>query len=121
MMKSVQIRGDSELLKISNLFDACPNLKRLEYQGVNTFDQLSKYDYSKLAHLKRVVVSTYFFSSDSLDQFLTRLPNLSYLELSQVSLSEPLMQKCCEKFRTMAVSNHPDIPHAKRQSLQQKF
>ena len=31
MLKSVQIRGDSELLKISNLFDACPNLKRLEY------------------------------------------------------------------------------------------
>ena len=62
-IRSVQIRGDSELQKISNFLDKIWGLKRLEYIGINTFDQLAKYSYkSKLPQLARVCISTYFDS-----------------------------------------------------------
>jgi hypothetical protein len=46
MIRSIQIRGDSEVLKIGSLLDNCPNLKRLEYCGINIFDQISKYNFT---------------------------------------------------------------------------
>lgn len=109
-IRSLQIRGDSEILKLSSLLDASPNLVRLEYQGVSSFDQLSKYSLNeKLASLSRVVLSTYFFSQDSLDLFLSSLPALNYLEMSQIALTDAQMVKCSDKFTSMVVYAHPDI------------
>jgi hypothetical protein len=114
-IQSIRIKGDSEILRLQALLDACPNIRRLEYCGISTFDQISKYSLAdKLKSLQRVVLSTYFFNSESLDSFLNQLPELSYLELSQVSLNENQMVKCLEKFQTMVVFSHPDIPLVRR-------
>lgn len=51
VIRSIQIRGDAEILKIGNLLDNCPNLKRLEYCGINIFDQISKYNFNEKLRL----------------------------------------------------------------------
>ena len=71
----------------------------------------------KFKLLQRVVVSTYFFNSEMLDSFLNGLPELSYLEMSQITLTETQMIKCTEKFQTMVVYAHPDILLQRRQQL----
>ena len=45
-LKAIQIRGDSELLKVSNLFDRVCNLGILEYIGVTSFDQFLRYPFA---------------------------------------------------------------------------
>jgi hypothetical protein len=52
-----------------------------------------------------------------LDSFLNGLPELSYLEMSQITLTETQMIKCTEKFQTMVVYAHPDILLQRRQQL----
>jgi len=37
-LRAIQIRGDSEILKIGNLLDKCWALKRFEYIGVSIID-----------------------------------------------------------------------------------
>jgi hypothetical protein len=49
------------------------------------------------------------------------LPELSYLEMSQITLPDSLLQRCNEKFKTMVMFAHPDIAHTKRQLLQKSF
>ena len=41
--------------------------------------------------------------------------------MSQITLPETLIVRCSEKFKTMVMFAHPDIPHPKRQQLQSKF
>jgi hypothetical protein len=71
MIRSIQIKGDSEILSMSTLLDQCPNLKRFEYCGIYIFDQLTKLQFvDRHSALQRVIISTYFFSPDSLEAFL---------------------------------------------------
>jgi hypothetical protein len=94
----------------------------LEYCGIYIFDQLTKITFAdRLKSLQRVIISTYFFSADSLEAFIGQLPELSYLEMSQISLNDNLITKCSEKFRTMVVYSHPDMPMQKRQAMQTRF
>ena len=46
-LRAIQIRGDAEILKVSNLLDKCWNLKRLEYIGVSIIDQLMRYNFKQ--------------------------------------------------------------------------
>ena len=41
------MRGDSELMRVSNLLDKVWGLKRFEYIGVSIFDQLMRYNYKQ--------------------------------------------------------------------------
>ena len=75
----------------------------------------------RLPALQRVIISTYFFSVDSLEAFIGQLPELSYLEMSQITLSDNLITKCTEKFKTMVVYAHPDVPMQRRQAMQPRF
>ena len=122
-IRSVQIRGDSELQKVGNFFDKIWGLKRLEYIGINTFEQLAKYTYkSKLPQLSRVCISTYFDSPTVLEKFLVeQLPPLDYLELSSVMLSDDLLSKCSEKFKQTVIFGSPDLSIQRRQQLAQNF
>ena len=95
------MRGDSELMRVSNLLDKVWGLKRFEYVGVSIFDQLMRYNYKqRLPQLGRVCLSSYFLDASVLERFLMEtLPALEYLELSSVHLSEDLIAKCSEKFK----------------------
>lgn len=44
-LRAIQVRGDSELMRVSNLLDKVWGLKRFEYIGVSIFDQLMRYNY----------------------------------------------------------------------------
>ena len=44
-LRAIQIRGDSELMRVSNLLDKVWGLKRFEYIGVSIFDQLLRFNY----------------------------------------------------------------------------
>ena len=46
-LRAIQVRGDSELMRVSNLLDKVWGLKRLEYIGVSIFDQLMRYNYKQ--------------------------------------------------------------------------
>lgn len=96
---------------MGNFFDKIWGLKRLEYIGINTFEQLSKYSYqSKLPQLSRVCISTYFDNAPMLEKFIVeQLPPLDYLELSSVLLTDELLVKCTEKFKQTIVFGAPDI------------
>ena len=122
-IRSVQIRGDSELQKVSNFLDKIWGLKRLEYIGINSFDQLHKYAYrSKLPQLARVCISTYFDSTAMLEHYLgEQLPQLEYLELSSVILTDDLLRKCTEKFKQTVVFGSPDLTIQRRQQLTAHF
>lgn len=95
------MRGDSELYQISSLFDKVCGLKRLDYIGVCTFDQLCRYNFKqRLPQLGRVCLSACFLDNETLERFLIEtLPSLEYLEISSVQLSEDLIHKCCDKFK----------------------
>jgi len=99
-IRAVQIRGDAEIIKLSNFLDKSWGIRRLDYSGINTFDQICKFNYTqRLQQLDRLVLSTYFFSQDTLEYFLLeQLPHLSYLEMSSISLTDSMFTKCSEKF-----------------------
>ena len=46
-LRAIQVRGDSELMRMSNLLDRVWGLKRLDYIGVSSFDQLLRYEYKQ--------------------------------------------------------------------------
>ena len=46
-LRAIQVRGDSELIKVGNLLDKVWGLKRFEFIGVSAFDQLLKYNYKQ--------------------------------------------------------------------------
>jgi len=61
---AIQVRGDSELLKLGNLLDQARNLQRLEYLGISSFDQLLRYNFKeRLPRLTRVCLSSYFMDT----------------------------------------------------------
>lgn len=41
--------------------------------------------------------------------------------MSQILLNDNLITKCSEKFRTMVIYSHPDMPLQKRQAMQTRF
>ena len=98
-------------------------LKRIEYTGINTFNQLSKYAYkSKLPQLARVCISTYFDSPQMLEHYLLeQLPSLEYLELSSVMIPDELLPKCTEKFKQTVVFGSPDLSINRRTQLAVNF
>lgn len=99
-LRAIQVRGDSELMKVSNLLDKAWGLKRFDYIGVSIIDQLMRYNYKQqLPQLQRVCLSSYFLDKAMLEHFLMEtLPALQYLELSSLALNEDLISKCSEKF-----------------------
>ncbi len=46
-LRAIQVRGDSELMKVSNLLDKVWGLKRFDYIGVSIIDQLMRYNYKQ--------------------------------------------------------------------------
>ena len=46
-LRAIQVRGDSELMKVDNLLDNVWGLKRFDYIGVSLLDQLMKYDFKQ--------------------------------------------------------------------------
>ena len=46
-LRAIQVRGDSELMKVGNLLDKAWGLKRLDYIGVSIIDQLMRYNYKQ--------------------------------------------------------------------------
>jgi hypothetical protein len=118
-LRAIQVRGDSELIKVDNLLDKVWGLKRLDYIGVSLLDQLMKYNFKqKLPQLGRVCLSSYFYDMDVLERFLIEiLPALDYLELSSVQLTEELINKISEKFKQVVIFGSPDLPHNKRQHM----
>jgi len=115
-LQAIQVRGDSELMKIENLLDKVWGLKRLDYIGVSMFDQLMRYNFKqKLPQLGRICLSSYFSNIEVLERFLIEiLPALDYLELSSVQLTEELINKISEKFKQVVIFGSPDLPHNKR-------
>lgn len=84
------------------MLEKCWGLRQLLVkQGLVIMEQLHKFEFKvKLPQLTRFCLSTHFTSEDQMELFLEeQLPNLEYLELSMVELSDKIIVSASKKVK----------------------
>lgn len=105
-IRSLSICGNSDLVNIASLLDKCWGLRTLTVkQGLVIMEQLIRFEAKmKLPQLSRVCLSAHFTTPQQLENYIEdSLPNLDYLELSSVVISDKVLIACSKRIKQLVL------------------
>ena len=105
-IRSLSICGNSDLVNIASLLDKCWGLRSLVVkQGLVIMEQLIRFEAKmKLPQLSRVCLSAHFTTPQQLESYVEEsLPNLDYLEISSVVISDKVLIACSKRIKQLVL------------------